>query len=60
MQFHIVIRTGYRSLDEIGAGPSFDETADSFENALAETTKGLVKIECVYRSDTPRPGGRCR
>jgi len=30
-------------LDEIGAGPSFDETVDSFENALAEMTKGLYK-----------------
>jgi putative transposase len=35
-------------LDEIGARPSIGTVADSFDNALAETTNGLYKTECVY------------
>lgn len=35
-------------LDEIGARPSIGTIADSFDNALAETTNGLYKTECVY------------
>lgn len=42
-------------LDEIGARPSFGTVADSFGNALAETTNGLYKAECVYGRDAPRP-----
>jgi putative transposase len=39
-------------LDEIGARPSIGTVADSFDNALAETTNGLYKAECVYAPDT--------
>jgi putative transposase len=42
-------------LDEIGARPSIGTVADSYDNALAETTNGLYKIECVYGPDAPRP-----
>jgi putative transposase len=41
-------------LDEIGARPSIGTIADSFENALAETTNGLYKAECVYGPDAPK------
>ncbi len=37
-------------LDEIGARP-IGTVADSYENALAETTNGLYKTECVYGPD---------
>lgn len=39
-------------LEEIGATPSIGTVADSFDNALAETTNGLYKAECVYGPDT--------
>jgi len=39
-------------LDEIGARPSVGTVADSYDNALAETTNGLYKAECVYGPDT--------
>jgi putative transposase len=39
-------------LDEIGARPSIGTVADSYDNALAETTNGLFKTECVYGPDT--------
>jgi putative transposase len=39
-------------LDEIGARSSIGTVADSFDNALAETTNGLYKAECVYGPDT--------
>jgi len=42
-------------LDEIGARPSIGTVADSFDNALAETTNGLYKTECVCGPDAPRP-----
>ena len=42
-------------LDEIGARPSIGTIADSFDNALAETTNGLYKTECVHGPDAPRP-----
>ncbi len=42
-------------LDEIGARPSIGTVADSFDNALAETTNGLFKAECVFGPDAPRP-----
>jgi putative transposase len=42
-------------LDEIGARPSIGTVADSYDNALAETTNGLFKTECVYGPDAPRP-----
>ena len=38
-------------LDEIGARPSIGTVADSYDNALAETTNGLYKTECVYSPD---------
>ena len=38
-------------LAEIGARPSIGTVADSFDNALAETTNGLYKTECVYGPD---------
>jgi putative transposase len=41
-------------LDEIGARPSIGTVADSFDNALAETTNGLYKTECVYGPDAPK------
>jgi putative transposase len=41
-------------LDEIGARPSIGTIADSFDNALAETTNGLYKSECVYGPDAPK------
>jgi putative transposase len=40
-------------LDEIGARPSIGTIADSYDNALAETTNGLYKAECVYGPDAP-------
>jgi transposase InsO family protein len=40
-------------LDEIGARPSVGTVADSFDNALAETTNGLYKAECVRGPDAP-------
>ena len=42
-------------LDEIGARPSIGTVADSYDNALAETTNGLYKTECVYGPEAPRP-----
>lgn len=42
-------------LDEIGARPSIGTVADSYDNALAETTNGLYKTECVYGPDASRP-----
>ena len=39
-------------LDELGARPSIGTVADSYDNALAETTNGLFKTECVYGPDT--------
>ena len=42
-------------LDEIGARPSIGTVADSYDNALAETTNGLYKTECIYGPDAPRP-----
>jgi putative transposase len=41
-------------LEEIGARPSIGTVADSYDNALAETTNGLYKTECVYGPDAPR------
>ena len=41
-------------LDEIGARPSIGTVADSYDNALAETTNGLYKAECIYGPDAPR------
>jgi len=38
-------------LDEIGARPSIGTVADSYDNALAETTNGLYKTECVHGPD---------
>jgi putative transposase len=40
-------------LDEIGARPSTGTVADSYDNALAETTNGLYKAECVRGPDAP-------
>jgi putative transposase len=42
-------------LEEIGARPSIGTVADSYDNALAETTNGLYKAECVHGPDAPRP-----
>jgi putative transposase len=42
-------------LEEIGARPSIGTVVDSYDNALAETTNGLHKTECVYGPDAPRP-----
>jgi putative transposase len=42
-------------LEEIGARPSIGTVADSYDNALAETTNGLYKTECVFGPDAPRP-----
>ena len=39
-------------LEEIGARPSIGTVADSFDNALAETTNGLYKTECIYGPGT--------
>ena len=39
-------------LDEIGARPSIGTVADSYD-ALAETTNGLYKTECVRGPDAP-------
>ena len=41
-------------LDELGARPSIGTVADSYDNALAETTNGLYKTECVHGPDAPR------
>jgi putative transposase len=38
-------------LAEIGAVPSIGTVGDSFDNALAETTNGLYKAECIYGPD---------
>ncbi len=40
-------------LEEIGARPSIGTVADSYDNALAETTNGLYKTECVRGPDAP-------
>lgn len=40
-------------LDEIGARPSIGTVADSYDNALAATTNGLFKAECVRGPDAP-------
>ncbi len=48
---YISVRFGER-LAEIGARPSIGTVADSYVNALAETTNGLYKAECVYGPDT--------
>ena len=40
-------------LDEIGALPSIGTVADSYDNALAETTDGLYKTECIHGPDAP-------
>ena len=40
-------------VDEIGARPSIGTVADSYDNALAETTNGLYKTECVRGPDAP-------
>ena len=42
-------------LEEIGARPSIGTVADSYDNALAETTNGLYMTECVYGPGAPRP-----
>ena len=42
-------------LEEIGARPSIGTVADSYDNALAETTNGLYKTECVHGPDAPSP-----
>lgn len=42
-------------LEEIGARPSIGTVADSYDNALAETTNGLNRTKCVCGSDAPRP-----
>jgi putative transposase len=39
-------------LNEIGARPSIGTVADSYDNALAETTNGLYKTECIFGPDT--------
>jgi putative transposase len=39
-------------LAELGARPSIGTVADRSINALAETTNGLYKAECVYGPDT--------
>ena len=39
-------------VEEIGARPSIGTVADSYDNALAETTNGLYKTECVYGPDS--------
>jgi putative transposase len=44
-------------LDEIGARPSIGTVADSYDNALAETTNGLFKAECVRGPDAPAVWG---
>lgn len=38
-------------LGEIGARPSIGTVADSYDKALAETTNGVYKTECVYGLD---------
>ena len=47
-------------LEEIGARPSIGTVADSYDNALAETTNGLYKTECVYGPDATGLGRRRR
>jgi len=37
--------------------PSVGTVADSYDNALAETTNGLFKTECVHGLDRPGFGG---
>jgi putative transposase len=39
-------------LEEIGARPSIGTVAYSYDNALAETTNGLFKTECVCGPDS--------
>ena len=39
-------------LEEIGARSPIGTVADSFDNALAETTNGLYKTECAYGPGT--------
>ena len=39
-------------LADEGIRPSIGTVADSYDNALAETTNGLFKTECVYGPDT--------
>ena len=41
-------------LDKIGARPSIGTIADSYD-ALAETTNGLYKTECVFGPMPPQP-----
>ena len=48
------VRYGER-LAELGAVPSIGSVGDSYDNALAETTNGLYKTECVHGPDAPRP-----
>jgi putative transposase len=38
-------------VEELGARPSIGTVADSYDNALAETTNGLYKTELVYGPD---------
>src|SRR5215471_14250864 len=40
-------------LDALGARPSIGTVADSYDNALAETTNGLYNAECVRGPDAP-------
>lgn len=44
------VRYGER-LTELGALPSIGSIGDSFDNALAETTNGLYKAECIRGPD---------
>jgi putative transposase len=41
--------------DEIGARASLGIVAEGFDNALAKTTNGIYKMECVFGPDAPRP-----
>ncbi len=41
---------------DLGALPSIGSIGDSFDNALAETTNGLYKAECI-RGPSGAPGG---
>lgn len=44
-------------LEVIGARPSIGTVADSYDNALAETTYWLFKTECIHgHCDDVRPG----
>ena len=44
-------------LNEIGSRPLIGTLADSHKPALAETTNGLYKTECVYGPDTSDRAG---